>query len=331
MRRAIVLYSGGLDSTLAIAMLQRAGVEVLPLIFITPFTNPLSKTGRLDKAAAVKQAFGMELLKMPLEDELLALIKNPHFGRGRHVNPCIDCHLLMLQKARELMPEVKADFVATGEVLGQRPMSQHKGALELIARKSGLGGLLLRPLSARLLAPTIPETEGWVAREYLLDIGGRGRKRQLALAGEMELPQYSSPAGGCLLTDSGYARKLTVLLEADMLTADNCRWIQFGRFFNLAPECKLVVARNEKECEKLWEEVRVGDVVIRPQNHKGPTAVFRGRISEASLRCAARIVAAYCRTGKEAILEVLDEKGGVLEQQAVSPESGEMISRLLIQ
>ncbi|MCD4814063.1 tRNA 4-thiouridine(8) synthase ThiI [bacterium] len=295
MKKAIVLYSGGLDSMLVIGLMQRAGVEVIPVMFQTPFHNPYSKSGMINYGKVVQDQFSVTLREVPLTDDLLDVIRDPKHGRGKNINPCIDCHLLMLQTAKQLMQTWQADFIVTGEVLGQRPMSQHKQALDLIARKSGLDGLVVRPLSAKLLPPTIPQTEGWVAEEFLLDIGGRGRKRQMALAQEWGLQDYSTPAGGCLLTDSGYSRKLKNLLESDMLDIENCHWIQLGRFFNLSEKCKLVVARNEKECKLLVKHSRTEDYIIEPREGKGPTALLRGVGSEDHAGLANAIVAYYCK------------------------------------
>jgi tRNA U34 2-thiouridine synthase MnmA/TrmU len=171
--KAIVLYSGGLDSTLALILMQRLGIDTVPVSFLLPFR-------RMEEATRGKQPAGLKIV--PLEEDYLAMLQAPRYGRGKHLNPCVDCHLFMLRRAKAMMPEVGADFVVTGDVLGQRPMSQHKPSLDLIARESGLGGLILRPLSARLLDPTIPEERGWVPRDQLLEIRGRGRKVQYELA-----------------------------------------------------------------------------------------------------------------------------------------------------
>lgn len=329
-RRVLVLYSGGLDSTLAVGLMHQAGLEVIPLVFETPFTNPLSKEGKRDKAGALQEAFGLSLQKVWLGDELLELVKSPKFGRGKHINCCIDCHLLMLQRARELMLKLGADFIATGEVLGQRPMSQHRQALELIVRKSQLEGLVLRPLSARHLDRTLPETEGWVKREFLLDITGRSRKRQLDLAREWGLSNFHAPAGGCLLTEAGYSRKMRVLLDADMLTVANCQWIQYGRFFDLDPECKLVVARNEQECELLEKLAGDEDLLIWPQNISGPTALLRGGDKEKVMKKALSIVSYYCRSQEATVFELKTHQKERSFPQPIPPMSKEELLTMLI-
>jgi tRNA-uridine 2-sulfurtransferase len=331
MKRALALYSGGLDSTLAIALLQRAGVEVVPITFVTPFTNPLSKSGQLDKGAIIAKTFQMELQNIPLTEELIALIKNPKFGHGKNINPCIDCHLLMLRKTKDLMEKYQADFVVTGEVMGQRPMSQNKQSLDLIARNCGLEGLVVRPLSAQLLAPTIPQEKGWIAPEFLLDISGRSRKRQMVMAQEWNFTGFGTPAGGCLLTDPGYSRKLRVLLDSDMLDVPNCHWVQFGRFFNLAEKCKLVVARNQAECQELEKLVLAKDVVIRPgQDGKGPTALLRGEVTSEVINRALGIVAFYCREPKLPLLEMVTGENLPSEVRDVQPMEEREIRALLV-
>jgi tRNA-uridine 2-sulfurtransferase len=306
MHTAIALFSGGLDSTLAIALMRKAGVGVIPLTFTSPFGGSSSTEA---KAKAVASAFQLELKAMPFAEELIALVKEPHFGRGKNLNPCIDCHLLMLRKARALLPDYGADFVVTGEVLGQRPMSQHRQALDLIARKSGLEGLLLRPLSARLLGPTIPQMQGWVGEEWLLDISGRSRKRQLALAESLGLSDFQAPAGGCLLTDPGYTRKLRDLMESDLLTEHYSELIRHGRYFNLGGGAKLMVARQETECRKLESLAVAGEWLLVPgETTRGPSGVVFGPAGESGLDTALGIMAHYCRPAPalEMVVQQLD-------------------------
>ncbi|MCK5241491.1 tRNA 4-thiouridine(8) synthase ThiI [bacterium] len=331
MKRVLALYSGGLDSTLAIALMRRAGVEVVPITFVTPFTNPLSKTGQLDKGTIIAKTFQLELQKIPLLEELITLIKNPKFGHGKNINPCIDCHLLMLQKTKDLMYDFQADFVVTGEVLGQRPMSQNKQSLNLIAENSEIAGLLVRPLSARLLAPTIPQEKGWIAPEYLLDIKGRGRKQQIALAQEWGITDFGSPGGGCLLTDPGYSRKLKVLMDSDMLDVPNCHWIQFGRFFDLAKKCKVVVARNESECIQLEKLVLPDDILIEPgAGSKGPTALLRGEYATPEVERALGIVAYYCRSREKLILNQKTGNEQTIEECSIPPLAEAEVRALLV-
>ncbi len=296
--KAIALYSGGLDSTLAIALIERLGIEVQPIIYTSPFGDRHGPEGWQKKADQVRREFQKELLMIPFDEELIGLVKQPHFGWGKHLNPCIDCHLQMLRKSRQVLKEQGADFVITGEVLGQRPMSQNKAALELIDRECGLEGLLLRPLSAKVLSPTIPEQKGWVDRTQLLDLQGRSRKPQLALARAWGLQHYGSPAGGCLLTDEHFSKKVKNLMEADMLEPSNVWWIQPGRYFNLNEQCKLMVARNEDECRRLEELVHPQDIVLKPKSVPGPTAVLRGSGCRAFVQQAGDIVGYFSKTSE---------------------------------
>ena len=203
--KALCVFSGGLDSMLAAELIRGQGIEVLALFFETPF---------FESRKARKSA---ESLKLPIEvvdisERHLAMVKNPKHGYGSHMNPCIDCHALMFRVAGEMLAEKKAFFVVSGEVLGQRPMSQNKQALATVASESGLHGLLLRPLSAKCLPETIPEEKGWVKREDLMDFQGRTRKPQIDLAAKRNITDYPSPAGGCLLTEKVFSRRLKDLL-----------------------------------------------------------------------------------------------------------------------
>ncbi len=316
--KAIVLYSGGLDSVLALGLIHRLGIEVQPLHLALPFQPSLPKKSGSTMAENLFREFGLKLKTLALEEEFLRMVEHPRFGRGKQLNPCIDCRVLMLETCGAMLPEFKADFIVTGEVLGQRPMSQHRQALELIDRKSGLQGLVLRPLSARCLEPTIPELKGWVSREALLGISGRGRKEQLALAREWNIHGFDAPGGGCLLTDAGYVRKLRNLMKADMLNISNLRWIQYGRYFSLDQECKMMVARNERECELLAAQALDQDILLRPENTSGPTALIRGESGSEHLDLAAAIVAYYCRSGAQAEISV--RRGSSREEKRVFRE-----------
>ena len=210
-RRAIALLSGGLDSTLAAKLVIDQGIAVEAISFLSPFSTCSSR----EDCAAVSAAsrLGARLKLVDLEDEYFETVKNPKHGYGKNLNPCIDCKIFMLKKAREYAEVVQADFIVTGEVLDQRPMSQHLKALNLIEREAGLEGKLLRPLSARLLPETEAEKKGWVNRNLLLDFRGRARRRQMDLAEALGIVDYPSPAGGCLLTEPLFCARLKDLLE----------------------------------------------------------------------------------------------------------------------
>ncbi len=289
MTRGLSLLSGGLDSQLAVRVLERAGAVVEGLCFSTPFFSPAAA----QKAA---EALGIPLTVIDFTDDELALIENPPHGFGGAMNPCIDCHATMIRRAGELMREKGFDFVATGEVMGQRPMSQNKQALQVVAKSSGLEGRLVRPLSARLLDPTLPEREGKLDRAQLLDIMGRSRERQIALAKELGITKYPSPAGGCKLTEEGYGRKLKDLLTHEGFK--NRRLVELlavGRHFRLPDGSALIVGRDQSENAILEGEAALGTRVSLP-DLPGPTALLVGGAKSAEDQARTeQIVAAYTK------------------------------------
>ena len=284
--RGLSLMSGGLDSQLAVRVLQRAGAEVEGVCFSTPF---------FDCAAAKRAAaaLGVKLHVVDFLDDEIALSKNPPHGFGGAMNPCIDCHATMIRRAGEMMERFGFDFVATGEVRGQRPMSQNAQSLVTVEKASGLSGRLVRPLSAKLLEPTIPEQEGLLDREKLLDLSGRGRERQIALAAEFGIVEYPSPAGGCKLTEAGFSRKLRDLMEHEGL--DDRRLVELSvvaRRFRLPDGTSVMLGRDQRENAILNGEK---GVVIFPVNVAGPTALLPCVCSDADMELAKGIVCAYSR------------------------------------
>lgn len=318
----MVLLSGGLDSALALRLLMEQGIEVIGVHFVSPFF-------RSPWAVEIAREWGVPLLEVDITDEILELLKAPPHGFGSQMNPCIDCHALMLRRARELMGKIGADFVATGEVLDERPMSQNKGALRIVEKESGLEGLLLRPLSAKLLPPTIPEKEGWVDREKLLDIRGRSRKKQMELAERFGIRDYPSPAGGCLLTDPQFAKRLKDLMENEGLKKEDVQLLKLGRHFRLRKGVKLVVGRNKGENEKLREFFRDGDVSLSPLSHRGPDALLRGEVGEADLELAGRIIARYSDLGEGGRLRLKVRDGGERIIEVDRADEG-LIRRLMV-
>ncbi|HID55014.1 TPA: hypothetical protein EYP37_00675 [Candidatus Poribacteria bacterium] len=295
--KALALLSGGLDSTLAIKVVQEQGVEVEAVNFITPFCTCTSK--RMLKAGCLASKLAAERLGVKLTifnvgTEFLQVVKNPKHGYGRGMNPCLDCRILMFRKARDHMQEIGASFLVTGEVLGERPMSQRLEAMRLIEKEAGLEGLILRPLSAKLLPPSIPERMGWVDRSRLLAIKGRSRKPQMHLAEQLGIKDYPCPAGGCLLTDPGFARRIRDLIEYQPdFNLGDVRLLKVGRHFRINPKAKLVVGRNHEENLKLRAFLRQGDILFEPSDVKGPLALGRGRFDPDELRLCAEIVARY--------------------------------------
>ncbi|MFH1671375.1 MAG: tRNA 4-thiouridine(8) synthase ThiI [Candidatus Portnoybacteria bacterium] len=286
--QGLALLSGGLDSILAVKILQERGIEVTGLTFVSYFFG----SGPAQKAAKL---LNIELKTVDFSDQHLEIVKKPCYGHGKAMNPCIDCHLLMLKQAGEKMRKEKFDFVATGEVLGERPMSQNKRALDLIEKESGLKGYLIRPLSAKLLEPTVLEKEGKIDREKLLDISGRSRKRQMALAKEYGIKDYPTPAGGCLLTDIQFGQRLKDMLKnwPDAKGSD-VKLLRFGRHFWMDNNL-IIVGRNKEDNDKIKELTQKGDVLIEPKEFPGPTILIRskGKIMEENLIQAKELMIKY--------------------------------------
>ena len=286
--KGLSLVSGGLDSQLAVRVLERAGAEVEGVTFATPFFSP-------DAAMKAAEALGIKLHIIDFTDDEIALIENPPHGFGGAMNPCIDCHATMIRRAGELMERLGYDFVATGEVMGQRPMSQNKQSLGVVEKSSGLKGRLVRPLSAKLLEPTVPELEGKLDREALLDISGRSRERQIALAAEFGITDYPSPAGGCKLTEDGFGRKLKDLLDHEGLR--NRRLVELlliARRFRLPDGTGVILGRDRNDNAILKCETANG-TVLSPVNCPGPTALLPCVRSSADLALASELVCAYSK------------------------------------
>ena len=262
---------------LACKVLERLGIETTPICFESYFFN-------CAKARAAARALGVDLRVEDFSKEHLEIVRKPAHGRGAGVNPCIDCHLLMLKTAKKIMERERFDFIATGEVLGQRSMSQNKLSLEIIERESGLTGKLLRPLSAKLLPETEIEKSGLVDRSRLGDISGRSRQKQLAMAAEFGVKDIPQPAGGCILTEVEYGRHLRELAAiAPDFDANDARILRQGRIF-WEGGLLIAVARDQNECAALKNLAKTGDLVFEPQNFPGPAVLLRnfGQASQVS-------------------------------------------------
>ena len=284
--KAVGLLSGGLDSTLAARLMLDQGIEVLAINFISPFCQCTGKkAGCASVVRAVEQLGNIPLKRVYLGEEYLLMVRGPEHGYGRGMNPCIDCRIMKISRAAEFMKECGASFLFTGEVLGQRPMSQFRRAIELIDRKTGMSGLILRPLSAVLFPPTVPEKMGWVDRTRLLGVKGRSRKAQIDLAREKGIADYPCPAGGCRLTDPNFALRLREYFRhtADPALAD-MPLLKTGRHFRLENGDRVVVARDEGEGEILSRIRSENDLLLVPANFSGPTVLLRGSDVDEALR-----------------------------------------------
>ena len=328
--KAIALLSGGLDSTMAVKLILDQGIEVEALNFVTPFCT-CNRQGRCE-ARHVAEEFGIPWKTIAVTEEFFRVIREPKHGYGSGMNPCLDCRILMFSQARERMEQIGAAFVFTGEVLGQRPMSQHRQAMRIIDRESGLDGRLLRPLSARLLEPTIPEKEGLVDREKLMAIKGRSRKPQMALAEEHGIADYPCPAGGCLLTDPGFARRMRDLVHSRPdFDLNDVNLLKVGRHFRLSPGAKAVVGRNEEENRRLLILVRQSDFLFEVKGCGSPVTLLRGEAGETEIHLAAAITARYSDAENDRVEVHYGTDYTVLNEAIlVSPLNEDELTRLRI-
>ncbi|MBU2592758.1 methionyl-tRNA formyltransferase [Patescibacteria group bacterium] len=266
-KKALVLLSGGLDSSLAAYLIKKQGIKVKALVFQSYFFGP-------EKGVAAAEQLKIPYQIVDFSKEHLKIVKNPKHGHGKAINPCIDCHLLMIKTAKKILEKENFDFVATGEVLGQRPFSQNKQALLTIAKESNLKGRLVRPLSAKLLATTLPEKKGWIKKEGLFDIRGRSRKRQTALAEKIGL-KFPQPAGGCLLTEIEFAKKLKLFLKKKPgFSGNDAQLSKLGRHFWFGKKF-VVLGRNQDENAAIEKLAMPKDLLILPANFPGPSALIR--------------------------------------------------------
>ena len=311
------MLSGGLDSILAIRLMQEQGVEVQAINFSIDFCACIMQDGE-NVATKAARGLGVPIKVIDITEEYIGVLKNPKHGYGANINPCIDCKIFMLKKAKEMMDEFDASFIITGEVLGERPMSQRLDALNIIARDSELKGLLLRPLSARLLDPTIPEKEGAVDRAKLLDISGRSRKPQMALAEKYGIKEYPNPAGGCLLTDPGFTKRVKDLIKHNELTVENLKFLTAGRHFRLSSSAKLAVGRDKEENEKLQAMANEKDVIFKLKDRQGPLAILRGAHDDNIISLSASVMAYHTKFRDESALKVDYWDKGSADEETIS-------------
>jgi len=321
--KAIALISGGLDSTLAAKLIKEQGIEVIGLRFKMPFCPPRNKDF---------SDIGIDIREANISDGFLEMMKNPRYGYGSQMNPCIDCKILMLCKAKEFMEQYGAKFIITGEVLGQRPMSQHKQALLNIAKRAGLEGLVLRPLSARLLPETIPEKEGWVKRDNLLSFSGRGRKQQIELARIFGIKEYAQPAGGCLLTDPEFSKRFKDIVSHEGLNQNNVELLKLGRHFRFSERAKLIVGRNEKENARLSDLAGENDYLFMPYEIAGPTALGRGVFTDELVKLSCSITCRYCDLNRNTNIDIVYRRMSEKENKVlrISPIEETTLSSLRI-
>lgn len=326
--KALALLSGGLDSTLAVRLILDQGIEVEALKFTSPFCQ--CDQGGKCHSAEVARELNIPIKTMYKGDDYLEIVKNPKHGYGTGINPCIDCRIFMLKKAKEYAETTGAQFIFTGEVLGQRPMSQHKRALDIIENESGLTGKLMRPLCAKHLPETEAEKNGWIDRNRLLDISGRSRKLQFEMAKNYNITSFSCPAGGCLLTDKNFSRKMRDFIDhSDSITMKDVVILKTGRHFRFN-DSKILVGRNEKENGTLIRIKNDTDLMFFAQDCGSPTTILQGKNTEEAVRMAAIITAAYSDAPDGEVTVLFGEREGDVFSIRVMKSEKDTFIRYLI-
>jgi tRNA-specific 2-thiouridylase len=296
--RAIALYSGGLDSTLACRLVAEQNIRVTAIKFVTPFFGYDLLINRALHIRTVKEKYAIDLVLVDVTDEYLQMLRHPAHGFGKNFNPCVDCKILLLSKAKEMMAAHNASFLITGEVVGQRPMSQRKDTLRIIERDSGCEDILVRPLCAKRLLPTKPERDGLLDRAQLLDFTGRSRTPQMQLAARFNIEDYPSPAGGCVLTDPIMAKRIELYYrQHDTIVVDDIRLLLVGRQFRLPYGGWLVLGRREQENNLVSALRRPDDCLLELVDRPGPTGLLRHATDRRDLELAAGLVVRYGKKG----------------------------------
>lgn len=322
--KGIALFSGGLDSSLAFKVIEEQGIEVLGITFETPFFSAA-------KARSAARMIGLPLTVLNITEEHLQMLHAPRYGYGKNMNPCIDCHTLMLRIAGRRMEEEGADFLFTGEVLGQRPMSQGKQSLSVVAKNAGYPDRILRPLSAQLLPETAPEREGKVDRGRLLDIQGRGRKQQMELAVHYGITSYPAPAGGCLLTDPIFTKRLRDLFGRHPdHTIRDIELLKVGRHFRLNETTKAIVGRNAMDNDTIERLTAPGDALIRIAQIPGPTVLVPGGGDAETRLLAARLCARYSDAPRDREVTAYCLRNGISTPHAILALTPEASACLII-
>jgi len=324
-KKVVALLSGGLDSRLAVKMMQNQGFEVTAVAIKTPFCDFDCGRGCGFEIRETADMLGVDLKTVYLGDEYIEMLKNPKYGFGSGMNPCIDCRAMMFKAGKKVMEDIDAKFIISGEVLGQRPMSQHGPALKTIEKESGLDGKIVRPLSGALLPPTEPESNGIIKRENLGMIRGRSRKEQLKLAEEFGFENPPNAGGGCLLTDPKFAIRAKDLFKYTQTpTTNDIDLLKIGRHFRFDVKTKLIVGRNNDENEMLKALALPNDTLLEAKDHVGPISLLRGDDSESNLKLAAAITLRYSDAPKDSpgilVVQKNDASGEIFTISIVESE-----------
>ncbi len=331
--KAVALLSGGLDSSLAVRIMLEQGVDVEAVAVKTPFCDFDCGKGCGHRVKEVADELGIKLKTVYFGEEYLNMLKNPKYGYGSGMNPCIDCRGMMYKAAKEHMKKTNADFIITGEVLLQRPMSQNNRALQIIEKETGMESKVLRPLSAKHLPATDAEKMGLIKRENMCDIKGRSRKGQLALAKHFGISDPPNAAGGCLLTDPSFSKRVKDIIDhsKDVPTLNDVELLKVGRHFRITDGAKLVVGRNKDENEIIKALVTDSDMIIEVKDFVGPTCILRSKNHDISLlRTCAEIAARYSDAPKQEVSTVSLTSKDYTSEMKVMPADIETIERLRI-
>ncbi len=330
---ALSLFSGGLDSILATRVIAAQGIKVIAIKFVSPFFDYSVLEDQQKYIDEAKEKYGIDVLIKDISNEYVQLLHNPAHGFGKNFNPCIDCKIFMFRKARQMMDEMGASFLITGEVLGQRPMSQRRDTLNVIERDSGNKTYLLRPLSAKMMNPTEAELQGLVDREQLLNFSGRGRSRQIALAKEFGISEFPAPAGGCRLADPILSKRISKIYSGDFairpedISINDILCLMTGRQFILPGGSWLMLGRDEKDNESLRKLRNSKDILLCTKVHPGPTALLRfpiGADPENEFK-------ADIDLGRSLVVQYSKKVNGKVEPQVVETHTGGRIDTRLTQ
>ncbi len=325
-KKVVALLSGGLDSRLAVKMMQNQGFDVTAVAIKTPFCDFDCGRGCGFEIRETADMLGVDLKTVYLGDDYIEMLKHPKYGFGSGMNPCIDCRAMMFKAGKKVMEDIGAEFIISGEVLGQRPMSQHGPALRTIEKESGLEGKIVRPLSAALLPPTEPEMTGIIKRENLGMIKGRSRKEQLKMAADFGFDDPPNAGGGCLLTDPHFAIRAKDLFQyVETPTTNDIDLLKIGRHFRFDKKTKLIVGRNNDENELIKSLALSDDVIFEAKDHVGPISILRGKNSEDYLKLSANITLRYSDAPKDTPCVVVIQANNKSEITAISVDESEYL------
>jgi hypothetical protein len=330
---ALALYSGGLDSTLACRVVAEQGIKVVAVKFVTPFFGYELLLKKDEYIKNTKKKFGIDVILRDVTLQYLELLKKPAHGFGKYFNPCIDCKIFLLSEAKKMMPEIGASFLITGEVVGQRPMSQRRDTLRVIERDSGCEGILLRPLCARNLEPTQAEQDGLIDREKLLNFSGRNRTPQMRLAEHYHITDYPSPAGGCILADPILSARVEAYYQHNKkVVPEDILLLLVGRQFNLHSGAWLAVGRTEEENEKIEALLQPDDWLLKTTEIPGPSAILRYSSGPEELKTAAEIVVRYAKKSAVGLepVKIIAEKDTIQQHLEARPLDDAVLKPWLI-